>query len=62
MVRRKIFKHRREEVAGDWKRQHNLYDSPNIIMVITSNRMRWVVHVEGMGEKINAYNILVGKT
>jgi hypothetical protein len=39
-----------------------LYDSPNIIRVVKSRRMRWVRHVERIGETINAYNILVGKT
>jgi hypothetical protein len=30
-------------------------------MVIKSRRMRWVGHVECMGEMRNAHNILVGK-
>jgi hypothetical protein len=40
---------------------HNLYSSPNIIRTIKSRRMRWARHVARMGEKINAYRILVGK-
>jgi hypothetical protein len=40
---------------------HNLYFSPSIIIMIKSRRMRWVWHVERMGEKRNAYRILVGK-
>jgi hypothetical protein len=56
---------KREEVAGGWRRQHNeelhnLHVSPNAIRVIRSRRMRWVVHVAGMGEMRNAYKILVG--
>jgi hypothetical protein len=40
---------------------HNLYSSPSIIRVIKSRRMRWAGHVARMGEKRNAYRILVGK-
>jgi hypothetical protein len=40
---------------------HNLYSSPSIIGMIKSRRMRWAGHVAGMGEKRNAYRILVGK-
>jgi hypothetical protein len=41
-----IFGTKREKVAGGWRRLHieelhNLYDSPNIIMVIKSRKMRW---------------------
>jgi hypothetical protein len=36
--------------------------SPNIIRVIKSSRMKWVGHVERMGEdKRNAYKISIGK-
>jgi hypothetical protein len=37
------------------------YSSPNIITMIKSRRIRWVGHVARMGEKRNAYGILVGK-
>jgi hypothetical protein len=40
---------------------HNLYDSPNIIRVIKSMRMRCTEHVARIEETSNAYNILVGK-
>jgi hypothetical protein len=40
---------------------HNLYSSPSIIRMIKSRRMRWAGHVARMGEKRNAYRILVGK-
>jgi hypothetical protein len=40
---------------------HNLYSSPNIIRMIKSRRVRLAWHVAHMGEKQNAYRILVGK-
>jgi hypothetical protein len=53
-------------VTGDWRKLHNeelhnLYSSPNIIRMIKSRRMRWAGHVARMGEKRNAYGVLVGK-
>jgi hypothetical protein len=39
----------------------DLYSSPNIIRIIESRRMRWAGHVSRMGEKRNAYRLLVGK-
>jgi hypothetical protein len=41
---------------------HNLYSSPSINRMIKSMRMRWAGHVGRMGEKRNAYRILVGKS
>jgi hypothetical protein len=38
---------------------HNLYSSPSIITMIKSRRMRWTGNVARMGEKMNAYRILV---
>jgi hypothetical protein len=38
-----------------------LYSSPNVIRMIKSRRMRWAGHVARMGQKRNAYRILVGK-
>jgi hypothetical protein len=40
---------------------HNLYSSPSIIRIIKSRRMKWAGHVVRMGEKRNAYRILLGK-
>jgi hypothetical protein len=34
--------------------------SPSIIRMMQSRRMRWANHVTRMGEKRNAYRILVG--
>jgi hypothetical protein len=53
-------------VTGDWRKLyneelHNLYSSPNIIRMIKSRRMGWTGHVAMMGEKRNAYRMLVGK-
>jgi hypothetical protein len=53
-------------VTGEWRKSHNaelrdLYSSPIIIRIIKSRRMRWAGHVERMGEKKNAYRLLVGK-
>jgi hypothetical protein len=52
-------------VTGGWRKLHNeelhnLYSSPSIIRIIMSRRMRWAGHIAGMGEKRNAYRILVG--
>jgi hypothetical protein len=38
-----------------------MYSSASIIRIIKSRRMRWAGHIAGMGEKRNAYWILVGK-
>jgi len=56
MVLRRIFRPRRDEVTGEWRRLHNeelndLYSSPNIVRVINSRRMRWAGHVARMGEE-----------
>jgi hypothetical protein len=40
---------------------HNSYPSPSIIRMIKSRRMRWTEHVARMGQKGNAYRILVGR-
>jgi hypothetical protein len=39
---------------------HDLYSSPRIIRIIKSRRMRRAGHVARMGEKRNAYRLLVG--
>jgi hypothetical protein len=51
---------------GEWRKLHNeelrdLYSSPSIIRIIKSRSMRWEGHVARMGEKRNAYRLLVGK-
>jgi hypothetical protein len=49
---------RRVEVAGSWRRLHdgklhNLYNSPNIIRVMKSRKMRCVGHVAHIEEMRN---------
>jgi len=66
MVLRRIFGPKRDEVIGEWRKLHNeelndLYRSPNIVRVIKSRRMRWVGHVERMGERRGVYRVLMGK-
>jgi hypothetical protein len=39
----------------------DLYSSSSIITIIKSRRMRLAGHVARMGEKRNAYRLLVGK-
>jgi hypothetical protein len=38
-----------------------LYSSPSIIRIIKARRMRWTGHVAPIGERRNAYRLLVGK-
>jgi hypothetical protein len=38
-----------------------LYSSPSVIRIIKSRRMRWAGHVTRIGEKRNAYRLLIGK-
>jgi hypothetical protein len=64
-VLRRIFGPKRDEVTGGWRKLHkeelhNLYSSPSIIRMIKARRVRWAGHVARMGEKRNAYRILVG--
>jgi hypothetical protein len=63
---RKIFGPKGDEVTGEWRKLHNeelrdLYSSPSIIRLINSRRMKLAGHVARMGEKRNAYRLLVGK-
>jgi hypothetical protein len=62
----RIFGPKRDEVTGEWRKLPNeellyLYSLPSIIRIIKARRMRWVGHVARMGEKRNAYRLLVGK-
>jgi hypothetical protein len=56
----------RDGVTGEWrkldnKELHDLYSSPSIIRIMKSRRMRWAGHVTRIGEKRNAYRLLLGK-
>jgi hypothetical protein len=62
----RLFGPKRDEVTGEWRKLHDeelrdLYSSPSIIRIIKSRRMRWEGHVARIGEKRNAYRLLVGK-
>jgi hypothetical protein len=64
-VLRRIFGSKKDEVIGGWRKLHNaelhnLYSSPSIIRMIKSRSMRCAGHVARMGEKQDAYRILVG--
>jgi hypothetical protein len=65
-VLRRIFRTKRDEVMGGWKKLynedlHNLYSTPNIIRMIKSKTMRLAGHVGRMEEIRSAYKILVRK-
>jgi hypothetical protein len=65
-VLKRILGQKRNEVTGGWRKLHNeelhnLYSFPSVIRMIRSRRMRCEVDVARMGEKMNAYMILVGK-
>jgi hypothetical protein len=55
-VPRRIFRPKRDEVTGEWRKLHNeelhiLYSSQRIIKQTKSRRMRWAGHVARMGEE-----------
>jgi hypothetical protein len=55
-VLRRIFRPRRDEVIGKWRKLHNeelrdLYPSPSVIRTIKSRRMRWAAHVARKGKR-----------
>jgi hypothetical protein len=63
---KRIFGPKRDEVTGEWGKQHNeelndLYSSPTTVWVIKSRRMRWVGHVASMREGRGVYRVVVGK-
>jgi len=62
---RRLFGPKRDEVTRKCRKLHNeelndLYSSPNNVRVIKSRRMRWAGHVARMGERRDAYRVLVG--
>jgi hypothetical protein len=57
----------RDDAIEGWRKLHNeelhsLYSSPSIIRMTKSRRIRWAGHTTRMGEKRNAYRILVGSS
>jgi hypothetical protein len=62
----RLFRHERDGVTGEWRKLlkeelNNLYCSPNTVRLNKSKRMRWVVHVARLGERVGVYRVLVGK-
>jgi hypothetical protein len=65
-VLRKIFDAEWDEVMRERRKLHkeelnDLYCSPKVNRVIKSRRMRWAEHVARMGERRDAYRVLVGR-
>ncbi|KAJ4450625.1 hypothetical protein ANN_02053 [Periplaneta americana] len=65
-ILRKIFRAKRDEVTGEWRKLHNtelhaLNSSPDIIRNIKSRRLRRAGYVARMGDSRNAYRVLVGR-
>jgi hypothetical protein len=63
-VLRMIFGPKKDEENGENlhnEQIHDLYSSSSIIRIMKARRMRWAGHVARMGEKRNAYSLLVGK-
>jgi hypothetical protein len=63
MVLRRMFGHKRDEVTREWRKLHNeefndMYCSPDIVWVIKSRRLRWVVHVVRIGERKGVYRVM----
>ena len=64
-ILRRVFRPKTDE-NGEWRRLqneefHSLYDSPNIVRVVKSRRMRRDGHVARMEEGRSAFKILIGK-
>jgi hypothetical protein len=58
-VLRRIFRSKRDEVTGEWRKLHNeelndLHSSPTI-RLIKSRRMRWGGNVACMGDRKGTY-------
>ena len=65
-VPREMFKPKRDEIIGEWRKLHSvelhdLYFPPIIIRVTKSRRMRWAGHVARVGEE-KWYRVLARET
>jgi hypothetical protein len=63
---RRIFVLKKDEITGGWEQVHNeelhnFHSSPNIVSMIKQRMTRWTRRVARMGEKMNAYKVLVEK-
>jgi hypothetical protein len=63
-VLRRVFRLKRDEVTGEWRKLHNeelndLYSLPNIVRVVKRRRMKRAGHV---GEGRSVRRVLVGKS
>jgi hypothetical protein len=58
---RRIFRPKRDEVTGEWRKLHNEELSDLYCRIIKPRRMRWAGHVARMGEKRKVYRLLVGR-
>jgi hypothetical protein len=61
-----VFGPKRDELIRNWRNLkyeelHNLYTSPNIIVMIKSRKIRWARHLAHMGRKGVHIKFLVGK-
>jgi hypothetical protein len=67
MVFRRVFRPKRNQVTGEWRKLHNeelhdLYSSPSIVRAIKSRTMRLARRVVRMWEMEGMYSVLVGKS
>jgi hypothetical protein len=65
-VSRGIFGPKTDEAPGEWRRLHNeelyaVYSSSGIIRVLKLRILEWAGHVARMGERRDAYRILMEK-
>jgi len=65
-VLRRIFRPKREELTGEWRKLHNEelndpYFSPNFVRLVKWRRMGWVWRAARMGERRGVYMVLVRK-
>jgi hypothetical protein len=61
---RRIFGPKRDDVTREWRKLHkgefnDTYSSSNIVRVIKSRKMRWVVHVARVVKGKVKYRVLV---
>ena len=64
-VLKRICSPKRDEVIGEWRKLHNielhsLYESPDIVRVVKSRRLRWAGHVARMEAERGVYKVWSG--